>query len=183
MSRRAQENLVLLLIIGLLIAAIVAASDYGPRARLVPIPIAVIGLIMAAGQLFLQNFRPSDNLNIDLMDFVAKRSAEIGIATDETADAGKTADELDAMGRQQFRREIAAFGIVGLLLFLFWLVGPMVSAFLFTAGYFMLSRHFSIVMSLVCAAAFAAAVYVIFSVWLDVNMMGGYFDLSFGVLR
>ena len=183
MSRRAQENLVLLLIMGLLIAAIVAASDYGPRARLVPIPIAVIGLVMAAGQLFLQNFRPSDNLNIDLMDFVAKRSAEIGVPTDDAAGAGLSPEEADAIGRQQFRREIAAFGIVGLLLFMFWLVGPLVSAFVFTAGYFMISRHFSIVMSLVTAAAFAAAVYVIFSVWLDVNMMDGYFDLSFGILR
>ena len=183
MSRRAQENLVTLLIIGLLIAAIVAAMDYGPRARLVPIPIAAIGLVMAVGQLFLQNFRPSDNLNIDLMDFVAKRSAKVGVVTDETAESGLSAEENDALGRQQFRREIAAFCIVGLLLFMFWLVGPLVSAFVFTAAYFMISRHFSIVMSLVSAAAFATAVYVIFSVWLSVNMMDGYLDLSFGVLR
>lgn len=183
MSRRAQENLVTLLIIGILIAAIVAAMDYGPRARLVPIPIAVIGLVMAAGQLFLQNFRPSDNLNIDLMDFVAKRSAEIGVPTDETAAAGLSPEEADALGRKNFMREIMAFGIVGLLLFMFWLVGPLVSAFVFTAGYFMISRHFSVVMSLISAFAFAASVYVIFSVWLDVNMMDGYFDLSFGVLR
>ena len=183
MSRSAQENLVLVLIVGLLIAVIVAAMDYGPRARLVPIPIAAIGLIMALGQLFLQNFRADKDLHIDLMDFVANRSAEIGIEADESAGKDKSDKEADTRGREMFRREIYAFGFVGLLVVLFWLFGPLVSAFVFTTGYFLLSRHFSITTSLVYSIGFASVVYVIFGIWLDVNLMDGHFDLSFGVLR
>jgi hypothetical protein len=177
MSRRAQDNLVALLILGIFIAAIVAATDYGPRARLVPIPIAAIGAILVLAQLILQNFKSDKDLEIDLLEFISRRATgdhpELAVPEADKADKGR--DEF------AWKRELGALGIVAVLVGLFELVGPLPTMFVFTSGYFILSRFTGIARGILYGFAGTAAVYALFYLWLRVDMRHGLIDLSFGL--
>ena len=184
MTRRAQENLVAVLILGIFVAAIIASMGYGPRARLVPIPIAAIGAILIIGQLVVQNLRSEKALEIDLLEFISRRAT--GDHDDVGAPAGVGAgttppDSAGAERRLTWRRELAALGVVVLIVALFFLIGPLPAMFLFTAGYFALSRHYSLLRSVLYAFGYTAAVYALFYLWLGVDMRQGVFDLGFGL--
>jgi hypothetical protein len=178
MSRRAQDNLVALLVLGIFIAAIVAASGYGPRARLVPIPIAAIGAILIIAQLILQNFKSDKDLEIDLLEFISRRATgdhpELAVPSPD-----EPAEKTD--GEAVWKRELAALGLVAALIGLFQLVGPLPAMFLFTSGYFIFSRFAGIAKGLLYGFAATAAVYALFYLWLGVDMRHGLIDLSFGL--
>ena len=178
MSRRAQDNLVALLILGIFIAAIIAATDYGPRARLVPIPIAAIGAFLILAQLVLQNFKSDKDLEIDLLELISRRATgdhpELAIP-DASKPEGKNGDEF------AWKRELEALGIVGLLVGLFELIGPLPTMFVFTSGYFILSRFTGIAKGLFYGFIATAVVYALFYLWLRVDMQHGLIDLSFGL--
>ena len=178
MSRRAQDNIVALLILGIFIAAIVAAADYGPRARLVPIPIAAIGALLILAQLILQNFKSDKDLEIDLLEFISRRATgdhpEIAVP-----EADKPAEKSD--DGFAWKRELGALGLVALLVGLFQVIGPLPTMFVFTSGYFILSRFAGIVGGLLYGFAATAAVYALFYLWLRVDMQHGLIDLSFGL--
>jgi hypothetical protein len=181
MSRRAQDNLVALAILGVFVAAIVASLQYGPRARLVPIPIAGLGAILVAGQLLLQNTRSEKDLKIDLLEVIAG-SAD---PTDPPTDGPKSSTQgqpAGTSGRKLLLGEIQALGLVLLLVALFILFGPLPAMFLFMAGYFVLSRHLGLAKGIVHAAAYTLLVYAVFSLWLRIDLMRGVFDLSFGLI-
>jgi hypothetical protein len=175
MSRRLQENLVAGFILAIFVAAIVTSLQYGPRARLVPIPIAALGVILIVAQIALQNMRSEKDLKIDLLEVIARKSDGF----DESAENG--AERKDA-GKRLAWAEARALGIVLLLAGLFIVVGPLPAMFLFTAGYFALSRHYAVVQSLAYAAAYTLLVYAVFSLWLRVDLVRGMIDMSFGLI-
>ena len=177
-SKRAQENIVALLILGIFIATIIAASQYGPRARLVPIPIAVIGILLILGQLFLQNFRSDKDLEIDLLEMISRKATG---DHDDPAALARVAESAKVASRLDWQRELTAIGLVLLPAVLFFLIGPLPTMFLFTAGYFILSRFASPAMSVLYALIATVAVYLLFVAWLGVDMRQGLFDLSFGL--
>ena len=179
MSRRLQENLVAVFILAIFVAAIVASLQYGPRARLVPIPIAALGVILMVAQIVLQNMRSEKDLKIDLLEVIARKSDGF----DESAEDGAA----DGSGRKGAGKrpawgEARALGIVLLLVALFVVVGPLPAMFIFTAGYFALSRHYAVAQSLAYAAAYTLLVYAVFSLWLRVDLMRGVIDVSFGLI-
>ncbi|MDH3508707.1 MAG: hypothetical protein OEQ25_16345, partial [Gammaproteobacteria bacterium] len=55
MSRRAQENILTAIVACLFVGYLVVASGFGPNARLVPLPIAGIGLLCLVIQIVRQN--------------------------------------------------------------------------------------------------------------------------------
>lgn len=175
MSRRMQENLLALVILGIFVAAIVASLDYGPRARLVPIPIAALGIVFIVGQLILQNLKSEDSLHIDLLDFLTKK----GDAADPAALAAPAAAPAAKRGPTPMS-ELRAFGIVALLVAIFMVLGPVPAMFVFSAGYFVVSRHYPPWKAIAYAAFWTLVVYVVFStglkVQLDRNLLGIRFD-------
>jgi hypothetical protein len=182
-SRRAQENLIAGFVLAIFVAAIIASLQYGPRARLVPIPIATLGVVLMVAQIVMQNVRSEKDLKIDLLEVISRQadgldeSSETGAADEGSGNPGKGNN-----GKQLAWAEAQALGIVVLLAALFIAVGPLPAMFLFTAGYFALSRHYTVVKSLVYAAAYTLLVYAIFSLWLRVDLMRGMIDVSFGLI-
>jgi hypothetical protein len=178
MSRRLQENLVAGFILAIFVAAIIASLQYGPRARLVPIPIAALGVILIVAQIALQNVRSERDLKIDLLEVIARKSDGFDESTEDGAADGsqRKARERLAWG------EARALGVVLLLVALFIVVGPLPAMFIFTAGYFALSRHYAVAQSLAYAAAYTLLVYAVFSLWLRVDLMRGVIDVSFGLI-
>lgn len=177
MSRKAQENLVAVLILAIFAAAIWAATGYGPRARLVPIPIAAIGILLMLGQLALQNFRSEKDLEIDLLDLISRKATGDHEAIPGQAEPDATA----APAGPIWQRELGALGIVVLIVCLFLLIGPLPTMLVFTIGYFRLSGHASLVMSTAYGLLATAVVYALFYLWLGVDMRQGVIDLSFGL--
>jgi len=163
MSRRLQENIVLCFVLLIFVATIVACLDYGPRARLVPIPIASLGIILALAQLVWQNLRPADELQVDVLEFLTSRA-------DRPADKSEDKPKKPAEDESPWGREGIAVGFVALLTAMILLIGPIPSIFLFSAGYMIVRRQYSWPMGIAVAAVFTAIVYLLFAVLLGVQV-------------
>ena len=166
MSRRAQGNVAAAVLLAIFAGVVYLCLDFGPRARMIPLPLAIFGLVLTALQLVWQNLRSSDELHVDLIS-VADRDGAAG----EEGAAGNTAPAPDAP--QSWRKEAAAYGIVAALLALVLAVGPVPAVFLFTAGYFLATRHYTWRASLVYTFLFTAAVYLLFFVLLEIQPYHG----------
>ena len=84
MSRHAQENLVSLILLGLFGLVLWLCQDFGPRARLIPLPLALFGIALTVAQFAWHNFgrddaRPMEMISVDTS--VAHLSAALGKPT------------------------------------------------------------------------------------------------------
>jgi hypothetical protein len=170
MSRRAQENLVLGVIIVVLLGAVVMSYGYGTRARMVPVPVAVFGLVLAFIQLVWQNLRSMDELQVDLLQVLTKQSEKDAVAKVDQAPADGLASR-DPRLRQ--RRVVVAFAMVAVFLALVLVLGPLPAIFLFTAGYFLASGHYTWLKGLIYTSAFTAVIYLLFVVALEIQLYHG----------
>jgi hypothetical protein len=166
MSRRMQENLVAIIVLMVLIGVVVMSLDFGPRARMIPLPLAIFGIILMVAQIVWQNLRPADELQVDLLQVLTGRPEGKGAGAQD----GRAGP---AERKSSWRKEAAALSVVIALVGLILLVGPIAAVCLFTGGYFMLSRHFSPVMSIVYTVAFTVVVYLLFVVALEVQLYHG----------
>lgn len=166
MSRRAQENMIAVALFAVFIGVILMCQDFGPRARMIPLPLAILGAILTVAQIIWQNLGSTDELQMDMIT-VSKPDAP-GEEAAEPAEA-RTAVE----PRPSWRKEAGAFAIVAALLALVLLVGPVPAVFLFTAGYFARTRHYSFRAALVYTAVFTAVTYLLFFVALEIQPYHG----------
>jgi hypothetical protein len=153
MSRRAQDNIVSAVLLLGFVAVIVMSLGYSPRARFVPLPVAIFGAVLVAVQLIWQNLRPADELNIDVLELLTGRAKEAPARRDSAGERKGGSDRF---------KEASAFGAVILLLASFLLLGPIPSIFLFTAGFLGLTRYFSWPKSVAYAAVMTVIIVVVF---------------------
>jgi hypothetical protein len=175
MSRRLQENLVLLTVLLFFIGIFVLSFDYGPRARLVPLPIAALGIALALTQLVWQNVRSLDELEVDMLEFISsdqqmQRRKHLSASA---AAAGALTEAEERTDNAGFRKEARAFGIVAALVLLCLITGPLPAVFLFMAGYFGMSRLCSWPAAIGYALLGTAALYGLFGEVLNVQFNRG----------
>jgi hypothetical protein len=151
--------------------------DYGPRARLVPVPIAIIGILLTLAQLVWQNLRGADDLHVDVLELVAgrdgsrrRKAAQSQAAQGEAARQGEASG---APGQHALQAQVRAFAIVAALLALFLVLGPVPAIFLFSAGYFILSGEASWLRGLAYAFVCTGLLYLIFGYVLQVQLNRG----------
>lgn len=161
MSKRTRENIVTALLLGVFAGVIYLCQDFGPRARMIPIPLAVLGILLTLIQLAWQNLGSVDSLQMNM----------IQVKEPVITDAPEPVPELPKA--ENWRRQAGAFGIVALLLALVLLIGPFPAVFVFTAGYFVLSRQYSWKAGLIYTALFTACVYLLFGVALGIQPYHG----------
>jgi Tripartite tricarboxylate transporter TctB family len=166
MSRRAQENLVAAVLLLMFVGVLIMSFGYGPRARLVPMPIATIGILLTVAQLVWQNLRGADELHVDVLELVAGRDG-----SNRRKAAQSEADR--ALAQHSLGAQASAFAIVAALLALFLVLGPIPAIFLFSAGYFILSGESSWFRGLVYAFVCTALLYLIFGYVLQVQLNRG----------
>jgi hypothetical protein len=165
MSRRAQENVIAVAILCIFIGVIIMSLGYGPRARMIPLPLATFGIILIVIQIIWQNVRSTDELQVDMLQMLTRQAESAG---------GAPGDDPDAAPRKSsWRREVLALAIVAALVGLILLFGPMPAVFLFTGAYFLLSRHYSWPKALVYTIAFTTAIYLLFVVALEIQLYHG----------
>jgi len=164
MSRRAQENLIAAVLLALFAGVIWLAQDFGPRARMIPLPLAVFGIVLTVIQIVWQNWRSTDELHMEMIEVEAP--GELPKPEGEAA---------AAPGKKQvgWRQEAGALGIVGALLALIYLVGIIPAVFFFTCGYFRATRLYSWRASLIYTGVLTASVYLLFVVALQIQPYHG----------
>ena len=76
-------------------------------------------------------------------------------------------------GAPGWRGELRAIGIVGILIALIMVTGIIPAVFLFTGGYFVLTRHYSWLVGIVYTSVFTASVYFMFVFALQIQPYHG----------
>lgn len=162
MSRRAQENIAVLLLIALFAAMLIVGTDYTPRAKLVSFPVAVVGLALAIMQLAWQNFRTSDDLHVDALELIAGR--------EEAAAEERRIAKPKGPKPGGFTAELAAFGIVAAVTSSFFVFGALPSTFVFCTLYLALSRQSSWLRAALIAAVVTLAIWFLFGEVLGIRI-------------
>jgi hypothetical protein len=163
-TRLGQENAIAAVLLVVFGGIIWLSQDFGPRARMIPLPLAIFGVVLTLIQILWQNLRPADDLKMDLIA-VGERSA----GADEARARGAAPPDR-APG---WRRELQAYAVVAILIGLIYMVGILPAVFVFTAGYFLLTRHYSLWAGLVYTSIFTGTVYLLFIVALQIQPYHG----------
>jgi hypothetical protein len=153
MKRLAQENFVAVLLLVVFGGIIWLCQDFGPRARMIPLPLAIFGIVLTVIQIAWQNLRSTEELQMDL---IAVR--------DPVPPTEGAAPQPKARGEREssWRGELRALGVVALLVALVFTVGIIPAVFLFTGGYFVLTRQYSWLTALVFTTVLTLAIYLLF---------------------
>ena len=165
MSLLAQENLVVLVFLGLFVAVIVLSLDFGPRARMIPLPLASLGVILALIQLVWQNLGSTDALRMDMIrvDKPPGLPAPAEGARESKAQAAEPS----------LARRAGAYGIVAGLLAMILAFGPLPAVFVFTLAYFLVTRYCTPLRAVVYTVIFTGAIHLLFFVLLEINPYHG----------
>ncbi len=178
MSRRLQENIVILFLLAFFVVVLVTSLGYGPRTRLVPVPIAALAIALIVFQFIWQNFRAADDLNVDLLEVLTGRG--------EKSDAGPAdgpAQQPGAAAPAEWQRIVIAFAMVAVFVAMTLAIGPIPTIFLFTGAYLKLSGHFRLGKATLYAALFTLATYLMFVQVLHLQLYHGYLEPLADFLR
>lgn len=179
MSRRAQENLVAVLLLAVFAGFLMLSFRYGAKARMIPIPVAVVSMLLVAAQLILQNTRHGVHLNIDPAEFfrggkgVDHAGAGQGAVSGEEGDAGSPSLDDTRTTKEPGGSEWTAIGMVALFVGMVWFLGLLAAVFLFVTGYVLLARRKWMV-ALMCGGAIEITVYAFFVNLLHLQVNDGW---------
>ena len=173
MSRRTQENIVGVIVLAVFVVMLYLTFGYSSRARLVPLPVCILGILLAVAQLLWQNLRPADELRVNILDVVGRGTISTPVVGLQSGSPPAQPQGTEAGGERKPAGELSAFGIIAILLALVLIVGPLPSVFLFTAGYLALTRHCSLARAILYAFLCAAILYGLFGFALGVQLNRG----------
>jgi hypothetical protein len=164
MSRHAQENLVSLVLLALFGLVLWLCQDYGPRARMIPLPLAVFGILLTLLQLAWHNLGRDGTPQIDM---ISVDTSAIPGGGDGQPRTERTEEQLGRWG------ETGAYAIVTALVALVFIAGIFPAAFLFAAAYLILSGYCTPVRGLAYAALMTASMYLLFVIGLEMQPYHG----------
>ncbi len=167
-ARLAQENIVAVVLLLVFGGIIWLCQDFGPRARMIPLPLAIFGIVLTIIQILWQNLRPTDDLQVDLLPVAAGPVVPVMPVSTAPQDVAGAAERIPG-----WRAELRAVGIVAVLIALIMVAGIIPAVFLFTGGYFVLSRHYSWLIGIVYTSVFTASVYFMFVFALQIQPYHG----------
>ena len=165
MSLRTQENIVAGVLLVFFAGYLSIALTFGPNARLVPMPIAILGIGLILIQLVRQNLRDAKELHVDLFASLTGRVQQ----DPETVEDSERA----IPPGEQFRRELRAGLFVAVFAGLIVALGPLIAVFLFSTTFLALTRHFQPAKALAVGLSFTAALYVLFVFGLQLQLYHG----------
>ncbi|MDG2316228.1 MAG: tripartite tricarboxylate transporter TctB family protein [Gammaproteobacteria bacterium] len=162
MSRRFQENIVAGIVLIVFIAYLLATLGFGPNARLVPLPIAILGIVLVLVQLVRQNLRGAKELQIDIF------SSLTGVKN-----TTNTEEEPSKKPQNNFQREIQAMFFIIIFIGLILLLGPVIAVFLFSSGFLAITRHYAPIKAVWTSALFSGVLYLLFVAVLQLQLYHG----------
>jgi hypothetical protein len=166
MSQRLQENLIAGALLAIFTVYIFMSLQFGPNARLVPLPMAILGFFLVAAQILKLNVGSAGDSGLD--------SNTLEAITDESAPVSSEEPGSNAY------RELQAFGCIAAFVALIAVLGPVIAVFLFSGGYLFFTQHASPGKALMTASLFTAIIYVLFVVGLQLQLYHGILEPIFG---
>ncbi len=173
MSRRTQENVIAGLLVALFAVYLLMTLNLGPNARLVPVPIALLGLGFLLVQIVNQNRSDGREFQLDLLASLTAGVASNDRDGDGDGDGEVSGDSNPGDTPAAFSRELQAAGFLAAFIGLILLLGPIAAVFLFTSGYFIVTRHFAPLKAVTVAGLCTLALYLLFAVGLRLQMYHG----------
>ncbi len=164
MSRRLQENIVASVVLAVFVAYLITTLSFGNNARLVPLPIAILGTVLVLIQLVRQNLSRTEELELNVF------SSLTGIKNDTPV---KEEKQPSTPPPNQSRREIQAILFVIIFIGLILLLGPVVAVFLFSSGFLTFTGHYALIKAIWVSALFSIALYLLFAVALQLQLYHG----------
>lgn len=164
MSRHSREILAATFFLLLFACVGWLTLDFGPRARLIPLPLAIVGGALAIVQIVLSLSRPGGLERMKMIE--VEQSA---LPTADTPDGVPVNDTSLSVQQPERRREWVAYAIVIGFCALVMLVGPVIAMFVFTTGYFMRTGVYSPARSLILGSVYTGIVYLLFFVTLQIE--------------
>jgi magnesium-transporting ATPase (P-type) len=153
MTRRAQEILFACSIALVFVVYAYLSVNFGPNARMIPLPMAILGGLLTITQL------------VRLMTGGERFEEDVQ-------------EQRGTVARRGNREIFALGGIVGMVL-LILLLGPVGAIFLFTAAYLFGSGHYGFVRSLTIASSFTITLFLLFVVGLQLELYHGILEPLF----
>ena len=169
MSQRVQENLIAGALLLIFASYTFLCLEFGPNARLVPLPIAILGCILVLTQLL--------KLNISS---IRRRTSEAAAGPPDPVSTGATMQSPATKPTGRSQRELHAFGCVVGFVLLIALLGPVVAVFLFSSGYLFFTRHATRGKALLAGGVFTAIIYLLFVVGLQLQLYNGILEPLIG---
>ena len=169
MSRRTQENVIAGLLVALFAVYLLMTLSLGPNARLVPVPIALLGLGFLLIQIVNQNRSDGREFQLDLLASLTGGVASSDVDQDEDVSGESNPGDTPAA----FPRELQAAGFLAAFIGLILVLGPIAAVFVFTSGFFVVTRHFPPLKAVTVAGVCTLALYLLFAVGLQLQMYHG----------
>ena len=163
MSRRGQENVIAGLLVAVFAVYLLLTLGLGPNARLVPVPIALLGLGFLMIQIVSQNRSDGREFQLELL---ASLTAGVTSREEEKESSLEEAPP-------SYPREVQALGFLVAFIGLILLLGPIAAVFIFTTGFFVVTRHFAPLKAVTVAGLCTLALYLLFAVGLQLQMYHG----------
>ncbi|KJS20735.1 MAG: hypothetical protein VR72_13215 [Clostridiaceae bacterium BRH_c20a] len=161
MTKRTANNLVAIAFLVFFVSVAIVSMGYGPRARLVPMPIAIGSAILISLQLYLQNAKNTKlNLAIDAGELL------FGTKDTKKSKSGEKKEGLD-------KKELVAFTIVAVFLALIVIIGIEAAIFVFVTGYFRLINKDRWFKSLIFGIGTLLFIHLLFVTFLNVHFYKG----------
>lgn len=164
MSRRARE--ILAASFFLLLFAFIGwlTLDFGPRARLIPLPLAIVGCALALLQIVMTLANPEGLGRMKMIEV-----EESALPPVNAADGVATKDASLLVQQPERRHEWVAYAVVVGFCAMILMVGPVIAMFVFTTGYFMRTRVYSPTRSLFFGSVYTGIVYLVFFTALQIE--------------
>ncbi|NLT96081.1 MAG: tripartite tricarboxylate transporter TctB family protein [Clostridia bacterium] len=164
MKKTTANNLVAIAFLVLFIRIAIMTTAYGPRARLVPLPVAICSIILVCFQLYLQNSKNTKlNLKVD--------AGEVLFGQKEIKKS-----KSDEKKENSVKKELASFSVVLVFLALILILGVEPAIFVFVTGYFRFINKDKWLKSLLFGVGTLVFVHLLFVTFLNVNFYEGIFE-------
>jgi len=169
MNARAKENIAVASFLIVFVGALVLAHDFGPRARMIPVPLAIFGIVLAVIQLVWQNLGSTDGLKMDLITVKDK----LALDAKRAVQAAEEANTVQMIAGPYWVKVASAYGIVAGLLVLLLALGPLPAVFIFTFAYFIVTKYYRPLTALMYTAMLTLSIYLVFFVALQIQPYHG----------
>ncbi|MCE2999454.1 MAG: tripartite tricarboxylate transporter TctB family protein [Betaproteobacteria bacterium] len=164
MTRRLRKNLMSVALLAVFGGVLWLCQDFGPRARMIPQPLAVFGIVLTLIQMAWHSMGGEEPPTMEMISVDAGAIPEGGEGRPREE---RTEEQLGRWG------EAGAFAIVALLVAMVFTAGIFPAVFLFTAGYLILSRHCTPLRGLAWSVAMTLAIYLLFVLGLEMQVYHG----------
>ena len=162
MSKQLENNIITIVLLIVFSWFLYTSLGYSAKARLVPLPVATVSIILILVQIYIQNFAKHLELSVDPTELFKSATNEKAVERVEDCESQKA--------EQKGGNELVGIGMVFLFVAMIYLLGIINAITIFVFGYFYLigkeKWYKALLYTLICSAS----IFVLFVLILHVQL-------------